>query len=98
LPSTIERVHREFQPQGLAVVTIDIQEPSATVASWTRTNGTSFPVLLDADGAVSQQYAVTATPTVFLVSRDGKLLGKALGTRPWTSDRGRALLQALLGS
>ncbi len=35
---------------------------------------------------------MTVTPTVFLVGRDGRLLGKARGTRPWTSDRGRAVL------
>lgn len=96
MPSTIEQVHREFAGEGLAVVTIDIQEPPDKVAAWVEAHGTSFPVLLDADGAVAQQYGVTATPTVFLVSRNGRLLGKVLGTRPWTSDRGRALLQALV--
>ena len=98
MPSTIEQVRRDFEGHGLAVVTINIQEPPGTVAAWMQSHRLSFPVLLDADGAVSERYGVTVTPTVFLVGRDGRLLGKALGTRPWTSDRGRALLQALLRS
>ncbi|OLC16846.1 MAG: hypothetical protein AUH29_03775 [Candidatus Rokubacteria bacterium 13_1_40CM_69_27] len=98
MPSTIERVHREFKDKGLAVVAISIQEPPDRVAAWVKTHNTSFTVLLDADGSVTRQYEVTATPTVFIVGRDGTLLGKALGTKAWTSDTGRALLQALAGS
>ena len=91
-------MHQEFGPQGLVVVAIDIQEPRAKVAEWVRTSGTSFPVVLDADGRVARQYEVTVTPTVFLVGRDGTLVGKALGTKPWTSPAGRALLRALTAS
>jgi hypothetical protein len=41
---------------------------------------------------------VTATPTVFLVDRDGLLVAKALGTREWTDAKARALLANLVGS
>ena len=98
MPSSIEQVHQEYGERGLTIVAIDIREPPGTVAAWVDQHLTSFPVLLDADGRVARQYAVTATPTVFLVSRDGRLLGKALGPKPWTSERGRALLGALLRS
>jgi hypothetical protein len=77
---------------------VDIQEPRAKVADWVRTHGTSVPVALDADGQVARQYEVTVTPTVVLLDRDGTLVGKALGTKPWTSPAGRALLRALTAS
>jgi hypothetical protein len=35
---------------------------------------------------------------VFLVARDGRVVGKALGTKAWNSDAGRALLTALTRS
>jgi hypothetical protein len=47
---------------------------------------------------VTSEYEVTATPTVFVLSREGKLVGKALGNKAWTSERGRALLGRLTGS
>lgn len=96
MPSAIEQVHREFE--DIAVLAIDIQEPRDKVAAWVRASGISLPVLLDADGAVTQRYGVTATPTVFLVARDGTVRGKALGTKAWTSEKGRALLRALARS
>jgi len=35
---------------------------------------------------------------VFVLSREGKLVGKALGNKPWASPQGRALLDRLTGS
>jgi peroxiredoxin len=96
LPSSIEQVHQEYRERGLAVVAIDIQEDDARVKAFVERSLLSVPVALDRDGAVTQRYGVTATPTVFLVARDGALVGKALGTKPWRSPAGRAVLESLL--
>ena len=77
---------------------ISIQENRETVARWTKDKPLSFTILLDPSGAVTRAYEVTATPTVFVLSREGKLVGKALGNKAWTSERGRALLGRLTGS
>jgi hypothetical protein len=55
-----------------------------------------MPLLLDPDGEATGAYRVTATPTVFLIGRNGKMVAKALGTKAWTSEPGRALLRHLL--
>ncbi|MBI3029914.1 MAG: TlpA family protein disulfide reductase [Candidatus Rokubacteria bacterium] len=96
MPSTIEQMHKEFGPRGLAVLAVNIQESRGVVAAWVKEKGITSRVLLDIDGSVTAAYRVTATPTVVLVARDGKLVGRAIGTRGWTSDAGRALLEALL--
>ena len=98
MPSTIERVHRDFKDRGLAVIAINIQEDRDTVARWVKSSGLTVTVLLDPGGAVTRDYEVTGTPTVFLLGRDGKLVGKAIGDRGWLTDRGKALLQALVAS
>ena len=90
-------MHRQYKDR-LTVVAINIQEGRDKVAAWVKEKKVSFTILLDPAGTVTQQYEVTATPTVFVLSRDGKLVGKALGTKSWTSDRGLALLTRLAGS
>lgn len=90
-------MHREYKDR-LTVVAINIQESREKVAAWAKEKNVSFMILLDPAGPVTQQYEVTATPTVFVLGKDGKLVGKALGTKGWTSDRGRALLARLVGS
>jgi thioredoxin-related protein len=97
LPSDIEHVHRRYGDR-LAVVAVNIQERRETVAEWVKDKQLSFTIVLDSTGATTAEYGVTATPTVFLISREGKLVGKALGNTAWTSQRGHALLGRLTGS
>jgi alkyl hydroperoxide reductase subunit AhpC len=95
LPSAIEQVQREFKDRGVVVLAVNIQESRETVVKWVRDKGLTSVVLLDRSGNVSAAYRVTATPTVFLIDRDANLVAKAIGTKPWTSKQGRALLMAL---
>jgi peroxiredoxin len=96
LPSTIEQVHREFKDRGLVVLPISIEEGRRKVSGWTDRQTLTLPFLLDPDGDASGAYKITATPTVFLVNRQGQLVAKAVGTKAWTSEAGRAVLQLLL--
>jgi hypothetical protein len=95
LPS-INQLHREWESQGLSVLLVNLQEDRATVVRAVAERGYVARVLLDADGSVMEAYGVHATPTAFLVGRDGTVLARALGPRPWTGADGRALLRALL--
>ncbi|MBI3637524.1 MAG: TlpA family protein disulfide reductase [Candidatus Rokubacteria bacterium] len=97
MPSTIEQVHREYRARGLTVLAINIQEDAATVKAWADEKKVTVPIVLDESGAVTRQWGVTATPTAFVLGRDRRVVGKAIGTKEWTSERGRALLGALLG-
>jgi peroxiredoxin len=92
----MEQVHREFKDRGLAIYAVNIEEGRKTVAAWVEQYKITIPVLLDPDGEASAAYRITATPTVFLIARDGKLVAKAIGTKEWKSKDGRALIERLL--
>jgi hypothetical protein len=94
LPSSIEKLHREFKDQGLTVWAVNMNEPKALVAAWVKEKRLTFPVLLD-DGTVTRAYRVRATPTVIFVDRAGRLWGRTVGAREWYPE-GRELLAALL--
>jgi peroxiredoxin len=96
LPSTIEQAHRELREQGLVVLAINLGERRDLVAGWVKSRGVTSTVLLDANGEAQKSYQIAYTPTVFLVDRQGRLVGKAIGERQWTGDQGQALLRALL--
>ena len=74
MPSTVEQLHRDLSGRGLSVVAVNIQEPQSTAATWAREKKVTIPILLDADGEVTRQYGVIATPTSFLIDRQGRLL------------------------
>jgi peroxiredoxin len=89
-------VHQEYKDRGLIVLPISIEEGRRKVSGWADKQSLTLPLLLDPEGDVSAAYRITATPTVFLIGRDGKLVAKAVGTKAWTSEQGRAVLQLLL--
>ena len=96
MPSTVEQLHRDLSGRGLSVIAVNIQESRSTVAAWVREKKVTIPILLDADGEVTRQYSVIATPTVFLIDREGRLLGRGVGPRDWASPAGKALIAGLL--
>jgi len=98
LPSTIEKLYRERAGQKFAILLVDIKEQPEQVAGWVKAKGITAPVLLDQDGAVTSAYRVTATPTVYLIGRDGRLVARASGTRPWNNAASRQLLDVLIAA
>jgi hypothetical protein len=96
LPSTIERIHRELKDEGLVVLAINLAEQRDLIATWVKRRGVTSTVLLDANREAEKSYQIAYTPTVFLIDRRGKLVGKAIGEREWAGAQGQALLRLLL--
>lgn len=95
MPS-MERLHKEFKDQGLAMLAIDIGESPKQVARFMKEFRLSFPALLDADSEVSSRYRVQGLPSTFLIDRSGRIAGLAVGARNWASPEGKALIRSLL--
>lgn len=96
MPS-IESLQKELGRDGLTILLVNVGEPREKVAQVVAARGYTARVLLDPDSRAMEAYRVQATPTVYLIGRDGLLLGRAVGSRRWTEPPGRALLTALLG-
>jgi thiol-disulfide isomerase/thioredoxin len=92
----LERLHREREPHGLAVVGVNTRETADTVRRYARDAGLSFPLVLDRDGAINGRHGVVGLPTTLLVGRDGRAVALAIGPREWGGAPARALLDALL--
>jgi hypothetical protein len=98
LPSSVAQVHRDLKPRGLVVLPVSIKESRDKVAAWTKQAGLPFPVFLDEEAQMARVWRVSSTPTVYLIDRRGRVVGRAVGTKAWSSPAGRALLGALLAS
>lgn len=92
----MEQVHKEFNRKGLTVLAVNMQENRNRVANWVKEKKVTSLVLLDANGAVTRLYRATGTPTVVLVGREGEMIGRAVGSREWTGEKGRGLFEAML--
>ena len=55
-------------------------DPPANVANYTQTQHLPFKVALDPDGGLARQfYKVRATPTTFVVDKNGRILKRIIG-------------------
>lgn len=98
MPS-IERLHREFAPAGLAVIAISIDEPGMgkEIRRYVQDLGLTFEVLHGSREQVQRAFQVTGYPETFVIGREGTIRKKVIGAADWSSDANRDLIRELLG-
>jgi hypothetical protein len=81
------------------VLLISFREDPALVRRTVQERGYTAPVLIDESGDVTgRAYGVWGPPTVYAIDRQGRLVGRIVGSRDWGGRRGRELVQALLAA
>jgi len=99
MPS-IEKLHRELGPQGLAVVAISVDDPGAEqrIRDYVKDLGLTFEILHDPKAVTTRNYQITGYPETFIIARDGTIRKKVIAAADWSSEANRALVRELLGS
>ena len=77
---------------GISVDRMGIEE----MQQFAKAKGLRFPIALDAQFAVAQNYRVRGTPTTFLIDRKSRVVGGTVGPREWDSDVAKQLIRHLL--
>ena len=96
MPS-LERLYRHFKYEDFILLAVDVMEPPETVKRFAREYNLSFPIPLDEKGDVAGKYAAGAIPTTYIIDKEGKAVGKAVGPRKWDGDHAKDLIDKLLG-
>lgn len=78
---------------------ISFRESADLVKRTAVERGYTAPVLLDASGDVTGKlYGVWGPPTAYLVDREGRLVGRMVGAKDWSSASARDLIRALVAT
>jgi peroxiredoxin len=94
----MEKLYREFKPDGLEMVAVNFREDKRTVRKFFDELGVSFTVLLDGDGKVCDEYGAWSLPLTYIIDRNGQFIGKTIGDRKWDSEDARAFFRELVHS
>ena len=90
-------MYEELRGAGLEVRLISFREDAALVRKTVKERGYTAPVLLDHSGDVTgRAYGVWGPPTSYFVDREGRLVGRIVGSRPWDTPEARTFVKALL--
>ncbi|MDQ7011882.1 MAG: TlpA disulfide reductase family protein [Mariprofundaceae bacterium] len=93
----IHRLSRTFDGKGLKVLCVNVDRGNRqAVEDFMQDIGLHFHTLLDPQGEVRGRYEVFALPTSYIIGRDGKIIGRAIGERNWDGAKSRALIGYLL--
>jgi len=82
---TVKRLYEEYSGKGVVFVTVagsSGSSPSAT-AKFLKDHGVSWTAVYDERMSVFQLYGVSGTPTYFIIDRDGRIVQKLIGERPY---------------
>lgn len=72
------------------------RDPPEKLQKFVKKHDIRFPIVLDAGYEVAQKYGVRGTPTSYLISGDGKVIGGTTGPQQWGSDTAAKIIQQLL--
>jgi cytochrome c biogenesis protein CcmG/thiol:disulfide interchange protein DsbE len=99
MPS-IEKLHREFGPQGLAIVAVSVDDPGmeANIRAFAKEYKITFEILHDPAKVTARHYQVTGYPESFIIGREGTIRRKVFAAADWSSETNRVLIRELLGS
>jgi len=70
----------KLRNQGFVVLAVNELEETEQVIAHVRTHGHTFPVVMDHDNRVANQYGVVGLPASFLVDRQGIVREKIVGS------------------
>jgi thiol-disulfide isomerase/thioredoxin len=76
------RLHEKYQGQNFRVLSVNVDDPDGQkVRAIGREYGINYPLIVGSEATMRQFGGVTALPTSFLITRDGKILEKLQGLR-----------------
>jgi peroxiredoxin len=67
----LERIHGTYARAGLVVLGVSIEADARRAGEFATSMHIPYPVLIDTDPALGQEYAVDKMPTTFLIDRAG---------------------------
>ena len=75
----LQAAYAKYQPQGLAVVGVFIDEPETAVTEYAARVGFTFPLVSDPQGQIADLYRTYGIPIHFFVARDGTIQDVRIG-------------------
>lgn len=77
----IQNTYMDDQDQGLVILAINTsyQDDLKEAAQFAQAEGLTFPLLTDANGAITRLYQVRAMPTSFFIDRQRKIKSVMIG-------------------
>ena len=92
----MEKLHNRLKHKDFMMIAIDMQEPAEQVKKYFEMNKLTFMALLDKDGRIANQFGIRSIPTTFILNKNLKIIGMAIGPREWDSKTSVGMFEQLM--
>ncbi|MGM0813739.1 MAG: TlpA family protein disulfide reductase, partial [Pseudomonadota bacterium] len=96
IPS-MNRLAAAYDEREFGIVSINYREEPEHILEFMREVEVDFPVLMDQDGRVSDEWGVFAFPSSFILDREGRIRYSVNTAIEWDTDAVRQVIDALRG-
>ena len=93
----VDKAYQDMKGQGLKAFAVNVREDKPKVQGFVDQTKLGLPVLLDADGKVSEAYLANAIPETVIIGKDGKVAKVLVGTDPSNPDRVAQAVKEVMG-
>jgi peroxiredoxin len=97
MPS-MQRLSEKMAGKPFTILAVDMAEEAADIEAFFSKHQikVDFPLLLDPDGEVLEQWMISAVPTTFILDRSGTIRYALYGGLEWDNDEVIATLDSLM--
>ena len=93
----MQALHEKYKNQGVVVLGVSIDQGGIdNVKNYVNKMELTFPNLHDPKQGVGREYKVRGVPMTYIINKDGKAIGTAVGPRHWDGEEIDTLVQQLL--
>lgn len=94
MPS-MQRAWEQLKKEGILMLGINVGEDEDTIFQFTANYPVEFPLLMDSDSEIVNQWPVHGLPTTFVLDTEGRIVYRAIGGREWDDSQLLALVREL---
>ena len=91
----MDRAWAMLKEEDIQMLAVNVGEDEDTIFQFTANYPVEFPLVMDRDSKVVEEWPVRGLPTTFVVDREGRLAYRAIGGRTWDDAELLALIRAL---
>ena len=95
--ASIDRIYREQGNEELAILTVSLGEEPETVRQYMEENHYVFPVVVDRENKLKEEYS-PRLPTSYILDPKGNILARINGNKEWDSEQMLRVIRLLTTS
>jgi peroxiredoxin len=92
----MEKLYQEFKDKNFAVFAVAVKDSKQDAVNFAKEHKLSYPIVLDPDAKVGQEYGAWGLPVTYLIGPKGEGLARGWGPADWHGPAARKLIKDLL--